>query len=169
MKAKAMDRILGEIEHALKVHLYYLAIAMTLTLPDICAALEAVNGASNDARYKAWYTANLEPLYPWLTADDCWKLRCGVIHQGRFGHPNMQYGRVIFLLPGQNVGMFINNKINDAYFTDLQKFCLDATQRARAWFAAKQVDPIVQSNLENLMQIRPNGLPPYIVGAGVIA
>jgi hypothetical protein len=34
-----MDVILKEIEHALKIRLFYTAIVMCLTLPDICAAL----------------------------------------------------------------------------------------------------------------------------------
>jgi hypothetical protein len=33
-----------EIELALQVQLYYLALISALTLPDICAALEAENG-----------------------------------------------------------------------------------------------------------------------------
>jgi hypothetical protein len=34
-----MDVILKEIERALKIRLFYVAIVMCLTLPDICAAL----------------------------------------------------------------------------------------------------------------------------------
>jgi hypothetical protein len=54
-----MEVILREIERALVLQLYYLAVAMCLTLPDICAALEADDGETSGARYKAWYNTNL--------------------------------------------------------------------------------------------------------------
>lgn len=84
-----MDDILNEIDRALAAGLYYLAIAMALTIPDICAALEAENGETNQQKYKAWYESNLAYKYTNITAQDCYSLRCGVLHQGRCGHPKM--------------------------------------------------------------------------------
>ncbi|EQD56665.1 hypothetical protein B1A_11430, partial [mine drainage metagenome] len=53
-----METILQEIERALDAHLYYLAVAMVLTLPDICAALASADGESSGQRYRDWYDAN---------------------------------------------------------------------------------------------------------------
>jgi hypothetical protein len=66
-----METILQEIDKALNAGLCYLAIAMALTVPDICAALESPNGETNGPKYKAWYNANLANRYPRITDADC--------------------------------------------------------------------------------------------------
>lgn len=164
-----MEIILKEIERALDAKLYYCAIAMSLAIPDICAALESANGDSNGEKYKAWYRANLAKCYPNITDQDCWKLRCGVLHQGRFGHKQMQYGRVLFTVPNAQNNVFHNNIINDALNLDAIIFCKDVIQATRTWFNAKSNDPTVSQNLPNLVQFRPQGLAPYMVGMPLIA
>ena len=164
-----MEQILNEIQMALSARLYFVALAMTLTLPDICSGLESPDGETSGPRYKAWYTTNLSAQFPWLTDVDCYSLRCGVVHQGRFGNPRMQYGRVIFTLPDGRGNTFTNCILNDAYTTDAVGFCRAMVDAVRRWFAAAQTNPIVQGNLPRLVQIRPQGMAPYIVGAPIIA
>jgi hypothetical protein len=164
-----METILQEIERALDAHLYYLAVAMVLTLPDICAALASADGESSGQRYRDWYDANLAAAYPHMTAQDCWKLRCGVLHQGQCGHPQMQYARVIFTIPNAQRIVFHNNILNDALNLDAPTFCMDVVRRVRVWYARSQHQRNVRTNLPNLVQLRPTGLAPYIVGAPLIA
>jgi len=165
-----MEMIFREIERALDAQLYYSAIAMAVTLPDVCAALEAGNGRTSAEKYKAWYRANVGQAYGFLKDEDCYSLRCGVVHQGRFGGHGMQYGRVVFTMPipGRNI-LIHNNVMNDALNLDADRFCRDMIQSARTWFVAHQNDQHVQANLPNLVQLRPGGLAPYIVGLPVIA
>lgn len=164
-----METILMEIERALDAELYYLATAMALTVPDICAALEDPNGESSGLKYKAWYNENLAQLYTNITDADCWSLRCGVLHQGRCGHPNMQYGRILFAVPNIQGNVFHNNIMNDALNLDAEIFCRDVVHCARAWFKGKQFEPVVQNNMPNLVQYRAQGLAPYMVGFPLIA
>ena len=163
-----MDIILKDIEKAISAKCYYVAVHMALALPDICAALEAPNGETSGKKYRAWYNANLSAIYPLLTATDCYSLRCGVIHQGRFGHPNMQYSRVIFAIPDPNVPTLHNNILDDALNLDAVTFCSDVIASTRAWYASKQSDLNVQNNLPNLVQYRPNGFLPYMAGVPTI-
>jgi hypothetical protein len=160
-----METILGEIEHALKVRLYFLAITIALAVPDICAALQSRDGNATGVRYQEWFDANLSHKYPLLTAADCWKLRCGIVHQGRMGRKDMQYGRVIFILAAPGIH---NNVINDALQLSAETFCRDVIAATRQWFAANQNDVNVKANLPFLVPLRPNGFPPYIGGAPVI-
>lgn len=163
-----METILQEVEQALNARLYYLAIATALALPDICAALESADGETRPERYRDWYTANLAAKYPNLTAQDCYLLRCGILHQGRLGHPGSQYARVIFGLPGR--GMTLHCTIvNDALQLNALIFCRGVLASVRAWFAAHQNDPNVLANYPNLVQYRPQGLAPYGTGMPVIA
>jgi hypothetical protein len=162
-----MDTILQEIEKALNAKLYYLAVAMALTLPDICAALASPDGESSGPKYKDWYNANLAKQYSNITDVDCWKLRCGVLHQGRCGHPQMQYDRIIFTMPGH--GIVHNNIMSKALNLDASVFCKDVIATVRAWLKINQNDSVIRANVQNLVKFRQNGLPPYIVGMPVIA
>ena len=163
-----METILSEIERALDAGLYYLAIVLALTLPDICAALESNDGRTTSDKYKAWYDANLVDELGGLTAADCYSIRCGVVHQGRLGFPGKQFGRVIFSVPTSQGHIFHNNVINDALQFDAVLFTRTILNAVRGWVKRSAADPNVQANLPNLIQHRSQGLAPYIVGVPII-
>ena len=50
-----MEDFLCQIEAALKNNLYYLALRCTLTLPDICGSLIAIDGEAKRYRYISWH------------------------------------------------------------------------------------------------------------------
>jgi hypothetical protein len=169
-----METILGEIERALASGLYYLAITVSLTLPEICAALESVTGHNVRANvaFKQWYNKYLAHIYTHLTDDDCFSLRCGTVHQGRFGRPDMQYDRVIFTFPGaptRNHRGLIQWPDVSYFSLDAEYFCRDFINAARQWFQENKDNPIVQGNLPRLVRMRPDGLPPRIIGGPLIA
>ncbi len=90
---------IADIEKALEANAYRSALALTLTLPDICGKLEYPN-ENNGGRYRKWidkyYTpyhhpdyrndsgnAKLHPDYmPRLDGEMCYKLRCAYLHSG---------------------------------------------------------------------------------------
>jgi hypothetical protein len=164
-----MEVILREIENALAARLYYAALLVSLSLPDICAALESPDGQTSSAKYKVWYDAWMAPLYPQMTSNDLYSLRCGVVHQGRMGHDRMQYARVLFTVPNAQGNVFHRNLLNDALNLDVIIFCRDMVQCVEQWYAAQQNDPNVLANLPRLVQFRPRGLSPYMVGMPLIA
>jgi hypothetical protein len=47
-----MDELTNEIKEAFRRRLLYAALLLTVTLPDICAALESANGFSTEKLYK---------------------------------------------------------------------------------------------------------------------
>jgi hypothetical protein len=77
-----IEALLQEIEKALAVELYYLALLLTLTLPDICVALEQPDGRTDGKKmYKAWYKANVHDVIGGaLTPDEAYELRSTVVH-----------------------------------------------------------------------------------------
>ena len=161
--------ILHEIQKAIDAGLFYLAIASCLSLPDLCAALESPTGTTSGPQYKDWYGQWLGPKYPNITADDCWSLRCGVVHQGRFGHQRMQYSRVLFTIPTASRNVFHNIIVNDALNLDATIFCADTIRSVSEWYVTKQNDPLVSQNLPRLLRLYPAGLPPYMIGMPLIA
>ncbi|MSP50118.1 MAG: hypothetical protein EXQ95_12430 [Alphaproteobacteria bacterium] len=171
-----MEMILKDIERALDAGFHYLAVAAVLTLPDICAALASPKGNTTGREYAKWFDTNLGGQYPGITGTDCYRLRCGVLHQGKFGHPKAPYDRVLFMIPnpGRNIvhKVMMNNmgaKKISALVLDANIFCRDVVQAVRQWFAVAQHDPNVQENLSGLVQHRPQGLAPFVVGLPLIA
>ncbi len=80
-----LSPLLNEINKAAAGGLRFLAVAMTTALPDICVSLISGDGRSNRDRYKKWCKENLGSEFNFLTGDNLWSIRCGVLHNGRFG------------------------------------------------------------------------------------
>ena len=85
-----MKKILKEIEKALKEEMYYSALALTLTLPDICGRAE-YGKKSNRERYEKWMEnyviqdfENPDELsqFKSFTPKNCWELRNSILHSG---------------------------------------------------------------------------------------
>ncbi|WP_353214701.1 hypothetical protein [Salinisphaera hydrothermalis] len=159
--------LLDEINRAAQAGLPFLAVTMTVTLPDICVSLASEDGRSNRDRYKNWCANHLGEGFSFLTPDDLYSIRCGVVHNGRFGDLQHNVERVIFALPDGN--SFQNCQIGDAYFYSVVDFCRNFTGAVDAWFETNKDATIVQQNLPKLMQYRVGGFAPYIGGATVLA
>jgi hypothetical protein len=70
-----------EIEKALEARLFYLALLLTLTLPDICAALEQPDGRSGKKSYEEWYNRNIFQKIGGLTPEEANERRNTIVHQ----------------------------------------------------------------------------------------
>lgn len=163
-----IQAILHEIRVAVNNGLPFVAVAATLSLPDICVSLAAQDGLSSGALYRKWCDDNLPKAhFGYVTGRDLWTMRCGVLHNGRFGEIDKTVARVIFMLPGS--GGFVNCAVNDAYLYSVVEFCENFTQAVQMWADKNKNDPIVISNLNRMMQYRAGGLAPYVVGCTVIA
>lgn len=166
-----LEPILAEMDKALNAGAYHLAITLALSLPDICSALEQSDGRTKPSLYRDWYNVHLAASFSAMSADDCYSLRCGVLHQGQLGimQRGAAFTRVLFFLPDPQQRVLHNCTINNALQFDATLFCSDVARAVRSWFAAKGADAIVQANLPNLLQYRPNGHPNYAVGVPMIA
>ena len=165
-----MDRLFQEIETAYTTGLNFVALIGALAIPDMCAGLESDDGLSNGPRYKKWFDKWVASKYPGgkVTGEDCWGLRCSLLHQGRL-HPHKgQYTRVIFVERNASGNVFHRNVINDALNLDVQLFCTDLIESARAWLPTVVGGTNYQKNLPLFLTRHPNGIAPYIVGTAVI-
>lgn len=85
MSGSPLYPLLSEINKAATSGMPFLAVAMTVALPDICVSLVSEDGRSDRERYVHWCDANLGPRFSLLTGRDLYSMRCGVLHNGRFG------------------------------------------------------------------------------------
>jgi hypothetical protein len=159
--------LLDEINKAAAGGLPFLALTMTVCLPDICASLSAPNGGTTGDAYKRWCEQNLGDEFSYLTPEDLYSMRCGILHNGRFGGMKHNVARVIFFLPG-NVSL-TNGVIDDAYLYSVVDFCRNFTDSVAVWLENNKSDKTIQDNLQKLMQYRIGGLLPYISGITVLA
>ena len=88
-----IDRV-QEIEKALKKKMYQSALALALTLPDICGGIMCPN-ADTGFRYKAWFNKSVTAMYQpkclpkvcdstkrIINGEIIYKLRCAYLHSG---------------------------------------------------------------------------------------
>jgi hypothetical protein len=157
------DMMVSEIKRAFNAELYFIALSATLSLPDICSALEKPAGHQRyrkiQTRYEDWCRRYLIPHYKKLTPEDVWILRGGVVHNAMLvkGRDGSRYIRVIFGLPGGNrmnevTFTDINEHEGTALVLDLSTFCHNMFKAVDDWFAEKKDDPIVAAGLPDVVR-----------------
>ena len=164
-----MEAILKEVREAFRLKLYYLALMLCLALPDICAGLESPKGQTSEKQYKAWVQTWLRGnTSDALTPADVYRLRCGVMHQGRLAHrelgkPGIRYKRIAFSVDTLVQNCYFPGKKNaEVLVLSINLFCKEMVESVVDWEAAHENDPIVIGNLKGLVQFRPDGLFPYL-------
>ncbi|MBS0374918.1 MAG: hypothetical protein JSR73_10065 [Proteobacteria bacterium] len=89
----ALQGMLASIRGSIQTRNWYTALALTLAMPDICAALESSDGKTNGNRYIAWWNTWMGPHYRdrpnfpvpnhvFLGGNDAYALRCAMLHEG---------------------------------------------------------------------------------------
>jgi hypothetical protein len=160
---RQIKSLTDEIMNCLKAQLWYAALVLMLTLPDICAALEAPDGQSKPDRYQAWCEKwLLANKYPLVSAKDLYFLRCGVAHQAKFRHPAMTYNRIFFTLRSKDGFWAHMNKHQGALNLDLVMFAKDMIDAVEAWYASEAKNQNVKKNIGSLIQYYPNGLLDFL-------
>lgn len=167
-----MNELISQVRRALDSELYYLALYVTLTLPDTLRALQSENGYATSDKYEEWFDEYVAPKYTMrgdniLDGEMCYNLRCSILHQGKIDTGTEDYVRVIFAEPEGGV-IAHNNILNGALQIGIEEFCRDVLEGAEEWMDKYGDDEQVQSNYEEFMSRHPDGLSPYIKGMPVI-
>lgn len=88
-----INRLIEDVNKALDAQAYMAALALVLTLPDICAKAEYGDSLKNKERYIKWFDEHIgryekapvelgEMEMPYLSGEVAYQLRCSVLHQG---------------------------------------------------------------------------------------
>ena len=166
-----MDELLTQIESSLNNDEFYLALFVSLAMPDICGALGSKNGQANGNRYKAWFDKYVSNKYRGnLDGSNCYAFRCSALHQGRAKHKNLGYSRILFADPTTSSGILMhNNVLNDALNSDVRNFCQDIVEGVRAWLKDIKSDANFNTHYPHFLQRHKGGLSPYIGGIDVFS
>lgn len=164
-----MDELLEQIESSLKNGEFFLALFVSLTVPDICGAAGSKNGEAKGNRYKAWFDKYVAHKYNGnLDGGNCYAFRCSALHQGRGKHRNLGYSRILFADP-MSGHILHNNVMNGALNIDVKLFCQDIVEGARIWLKDMAHDPNFNTNYPHVLKRHKGGLAPYIRGMDVFA
>ena len=96
-----INKLITEINEALSNNLYFAALSLALTLPDICGKAEYPEKGST-SRYKLWYDEYIGkyekgpsidgvPDMPYLSGDIVYNFRSSLFHQGNPNLDNHEY------------------------------------------------------------------------------
>jgi hypothetical protein len=171
-----MYRFLTTVRRSLETGNWYAALFVALCMPDICGSLEKPTEDSAK-RYKDWFIRYLSGIYcassvnPFLTPEDCYVLRCAILHQGT-GDIDTQKRKTIldefcFFAPdSQGLGplrlghcvRLTNVQINGREFTDalclhVTDFCEHMCKAVEKWLSDVAGNLDIQARMKDLLTV----------------
>jgi hypothetical protein len=169
--------VLSDIERAIQAKLYYPALLVALTIPEICVALTLDKKVFvREQHYVAFidkYTTPGGPNGLGMSGIDCYRLRGGVVHRANFaGHPKVDWTNVVFTVPetGPQIhALSIKVQEKTAAMFSLGLFCRAMIGAAHAWYEDHKDDAKVAEAMNDMIRWCPNGLAPFVGGAPVVA
>lgn len=158
-----MKNILESIRNALTEKNWHAALFVTLTLPDICAALE--NGKTSGEKYSQWFESNLTQYQGYLSGNDCYALRCALLHEGKDDVSDQKKKDVlehyVFLTEGGHRNLVKHSNIYGVKTSFLQlnvkRFCEEICVAAENWLANNSTDPEIKKRLKDTLEIHEPG------------
>ena len=162
-----MEDIIAAIKQNLETQNYYSALFLTLVLPSICGALESENGRDNEERYKGWYDRYITNSN--LQREDCYGLRCSLLHQGLTTPHKSSFSRVIFAIPNNRTNIVHENTMGDVLNLYIPFFCQNILKAVNTWLEDMKGNENYKRNIQMTIKTYPNGITPYIDGIPLIS
>ena len=148
-----MLRKIKDIKNALKSESYMSALALTLTLPDICGKVVYPELNSGE-RYKKWYDEYITKYNEnncILNAEKCYKLRCAYLHEGSIKDiPEIdEFEFRVSRSSGETGGVssfselwIDTEKKRKEIRLDIKQFCFEIYQAAENFYEEKRNDKV---------------------------
>ncbi|MFC3441251.1 hypothetical protein ACFOKF_08580 [Sphingobium rhizovicinum] len=162
-----MQQFLQAVRDAIAHKNRYGALAMALTLPDVCGNLD-IPGRANGVRYKDWTQKWLAPKYVingtiFLEESDIYQFRCAMLHEGTANIPSKKKVTVeeIVFSDGPHVNLIVGNyidgrKIPDTLQLDPLIFAQEVCESVESWLSSVEGNPDIQQRISQLLNIRPS-------------
>jgi len=158
-----MENIINSVRNSIEQQNWYSALFVALTLPDICAALE--HGTTSGNRYSQWFESNLKQYKNFLSGNDCYALRCSLLHQGKDDVSEQRLKDIlehyVFLTSGSHRNLFKDCVFNGVKKSFLQlnvgMFCEDICTAVETWLNTNSSNKDIQNRLSNTLEIHEPG------------
>lgn len=145
-----MQNKTSEIRKALNLELYNCALTTALTLPDICGKVECPSERSSKKRYKKWFNKYARNCfvavttklpegsvveYQWLSAEECYALRCAVLHAGDYKAEGIKLSQVHLYAHKRSDDNYSHTLRDDRYIdADVIDLCERLCQAAEEYY-----------------------------------
>ena len=164
-----MEPYLEAIQKCIEQENWYGALALSLSIPDICAGMN--NEPQGKSRYITWYNRYMDQKYSDVVSGaDCYAFRCSFLHEGS-GNTERQptdgrnIDRFIFLPTGPHLNTISNSVVGDPKYDNrlivqlsVKDFTHDLTVAARKWLRENKTSAVVSENIDNILKIHTNGV-----------
>jgi hypothetical protein len=159
-----LHRYLADIHYAMEAGAFYSALALSVAIPDICGAIEYPDEKLVGKRYRDWFDLSCYMLQSYLSAADCYAIRCSYLHQGidEFGGPSAIAARLthIEFTIGKAAGGWSLSFLPSAQGPEakgavripVEDFCRDMTTSGHTWYKSRASDQRVTSALARLIE-----------------
>ena len=163
-----MEETIAQILKALKAEAYYSALFVCITIPDICGAIDSVDGEAHYSKYIKWFDTYVADNYKnWLTGKEMYTLRCNLLHQGTANLQKHKYSRIVFQEPNQY--RYVDNMvIGDILIINVETFCSHIINGIIEWYNSAEHSPEFLRNYSKMIRRHPDGLSPMISDVPVI-
>lgn len=165
--------ILADIHKSIEAKLYYPALLVSLTIPEICVSLTLDTKVFvKEKHYVDFVDKYTTPEELGLSGIQCYRLRGGVVHRGNMaGHPFFDATHVVFSLPETTRrahALTLEVGSSRAAMFDLLSFCNRMDAAARQWYDDHKDDAAVAANMKNLLRFIPDATIPILGRMGPI-
>lgn len=154
-----MEILIDELRKAVENNLYFIAINITLTIPDICSALESENGKTRGTKYIRWVDTYFADKYDgFINGEDIWKIRCSSLHQGKYDYDNPRFEKIIFQID-RNGSSIHSNIMKNAFHLDVRIFVEDMIDSYHKWREKNKNNSFVAVNSSKGFKYYKEGVP----------
>jgi hypothetical protein len=152
--------LLEQIEKCVNHKLYYAAIMVCLAIPDIGGAIDSKDGQATKNKYVNWFEKYAVSHYKWgsgngLTGNECYYLRCSMLHQGKSQHQKLKYKDIVFSKIPQ-IDSLVNPMFlekSSVLLIEPKAFCFKMTNAAYDWLEAVHNKDIFKQNTDKFMTL----------------
>jgi hypothetical protein len=159
--ASQFQPLLDSIRAAVDHENWLAALALTLTLPDICSKIETPKENDVGRRYARWWTDNFRQGYAYgsgpsdhVKGEEVYQLRCAYLHEGR----DLQADKKGISATIEKFKFATSEhhlvKKETSVLLNVKTFCLDMCSKVEKWEKDNvSKDPSMQKRAEELLKI----------------
>ena len=152
-----MKHLMDAVELSLRSSNWYAGLIVALSLPDIAGWVDNPTQGSKE-RYSFWFENFVSPVYThqvggsihkFLSGDDCYALRCSLLHEGRVEIFHQRARDVLdrFQFVAPRPGRTVHcNQVNTKLQLQVDIFCRDICKGIATWFSSIPTSDIERRN-----------------------
>jgi hypothetical protein len=170
-----MKQFIESVRKALDENNWSAALFISLTLPDMCSRLESDNNETNGKKYANWFDKYLKKTntmsfrdvhHVFMTGDDCYVLRCSMLHQGFTDVSHQRKKGVLDRFYFTTLPMH-RIQIENVLHLNVASFCLEMLSAVETWlidFEREHKDKVYRLNDMLVIHKTSYGVGPVVFG-----